>query len=153
MPYRLSHRGVVIELNLKLGATHISLARFLVAPNYVWVPLYMSQSPCVCANSHILSKRKFQKNHGELNPRCLHELPLHYHLSHTGLSIRVIILPKRCSKLASKREKITQKWPKRAKGCALSKPRQYFNGEPRKKELIFLQKNFCWPGIEPGTFA
>ena len=42
--------------------------------------------------------------------------------------------------MASKCEKITQKWPKRAKGCALSKPRQYFNGGPRKKELIFLTK-------------
>ena len=42
--------------------------------------------------------------------------------------------------MALKCEKITQKWPKRAKGCALSKPRQYFNGEPRKKELIFLQQ-------------
>ena len=111
----------------------------------------MSQSPCVCANSHLLSKRKFQKNHGELNPRCLHELPLHYHLSHTGLSIRVIILPKRCSKLASKREKITQKWPKRAKGCALSKPRQYFSWGARKKTTHFFTKKLIWRRLEPGT--
>ena len=98
-----------------------------------------------------MSKRKFQKNHGELNPRCLHELPLHYHLSHTGLSIRVIILPKRCSKLASKREKITQKWPKRAKGCALSKPRQYFSWGARKKTLTFLPTKLSWRRFEPGT--
>ena len=44
--------------------------------------------------------------------------------------------------MASKCEKITQKWPKRAKGCALSKPRQYFNGEPRKKNSFFEQKNY-----------
>ena len=42
---------------------------------------------CVCVNSHLLSKRKFQKNHRELNPRYLHKLPLHYHLSYSGLSI------------------------------------------------------------------
>ena len=48
--------------------------------------------------------------------------------------------------MASKCEKITQKWPKRAKGCALSKPRQYFNGGPRKKELIFLTKIFMLTG-------
>merc|ERR1712030_207425 len=93
-----------------------------------------------------LSKRKFLKNNGELNPRCLHELALQYHLCYSGPSICFIILLKRCSKLASKCEKITQKWPKRAKGCALSKPRQYFNGGPRKKELIFLQKKILLTG-------
>ena len=104
---------------------------------------------CVCANSHVLSKRKFQKNHGELNPRCLHELPIHYHLSHSVLSIWVIILPKRCSKVASKCEKITQKWQKRAKGCALSKPRQYFSWGARKKNTHFFTKKLRWQRIEP----
>jgi len=98
LPNQLSHRGVVIELNLKLGATHISLARFLVAPIYDWVPL-------------------FQKNNVELNPRCLHKLALQCHLCYSEPSIWFIILLNRCSKLASKCEKITQKWPERAKGC------------------------------------
>merc|ERR1712105_584987 len=54
-----SHRGVVIELNSILGATHISLARFLVAPNIVWEPLYISQSPCVCLCGHLV--QNFEK--------------------------------------------------------------------------------------------
>ena len=44
--------------------------------------------------------------------------------------------------MASKCEKITQKWPKRAKGCALLKPRQYFNGRLRKKTHFFTKKIF-----------
>ena len=50
---------------------------------------------CVCARHCV---QKFGKIHGELNSRCLHERPIHYQMSHTGLSIWVIILPNKCSK-------------------------------------------------------
>ncbi len=97
LPYRLSHRGIVIELNLKLGATHISVARFLVAPNSVWKPLSISRCVCVCVCArHCV--QKFGKIHGELNSRCLNQRPIHYQMSHSGLSIWVIILPNKCSK-------------------------------------------------------
>ena len=70
LPYRLSHRGVVIDLNLKLGATLISLARFLVAPNYVWVPLYISQSPCVCVcEQSLIVKKKISKKSRGIEPQ------------------------------------------------------------------------------------
>ena len=61
-PYQLSHRGLVIELNLKYGSTHISLARFLVDPNSVWVHSPF-QDVCllVFCVRHLLAKRKFQK--------------------------------------------------------------------------------------------
>ena len=85
---------------------------FLVAPIYDWVPLYISQSLCVFLSvPSLLSKRKFQKKYGELNPRCLHELARPYHLSYSGLSIWIIILPNKCSKMALKSKKITQKLP------------------------------------------
>ena len=51
--------------------------------------------------------------------------------------------------MASKCEKITQKWQKRAKGCALSKPRQYFSWGARKKNTHFFTKKFIWRMIEP----
>ena len=50
---------------------------------------------CVCARHSV---QKFGKIHGELNSRCLHERPIHYQMSHTRLSIWVIILPNKCSK-------------------------------------------------------
>merc|ERR1712015_237508 len=62
LPNQLSHRGVVIELNLKLGATHISLARFLVAPIYDWVPLPISQSLCVFLSRYRYCQKKIQKS-------------------------------------------------------------------------------------------
>merc|ERR1712074_410000 len=62
LPNQLSHRGVVMELNSILGATRISLARFLVAPNIVWEPLYISQSPCVCLCGHLVQNfEKYRK--------------------------------------------------------------------------------------------
>ena len=48
------------------------------------------------------------------------------------------MLPIRCSRMALKYSKITLKWPKRPKGCALSKPRQYFCWEARKKTAHFF---------------
>ena len=88
LQYQLSHRGIVIEL--KHGPTHILLARFLVGPKLCFGPT-LHVKMCVCllvfCGRHLLLKRKFQKNHGELNLRCLHELPIHYQVSYPGLSI------------------------------------------------------------------
>ena len=53
--------------------------------------------------------------------------------------------------MASKCEKITQKWQKRAKGCALSKPRQYFSWGARKKNTHFFTKKLSWRRFEPRT--
>ena len=89
-PYQLSHRGLLIELNLKYGSTHISLARFLVDPNSVWVHSPF-QDVCllVFCVRHLLAKRKFQKKYvdRESNPGPLRENPLHCHLGHLVLSI------------------------------------------------------------------
>ena len=69
LPNQLSHRGVVIELNLKLGATHISLARFLVAPIYDWVPLPISQSLCVFLCVTVIVKKKISKKSRGIEPQ------------------------------------------------------------------------------------
>ena len=50
LPYHLSHDGVVNKVKLIHGATHISFAKFLVAPNSVWKPLSISQCVCVCTS-------------------------------------------------------------------------------------------------------
>ena len=60
-----------------------------MATNYVWVhSLFKNVSVCLCT-----SLCDFFLNLRELNSRCLNENPIHYHLSHSGLSIWVIILP------------------------------------------------------------
>ena len=100
---------------------------------------------CVCLLvfhvSHLLSKRKFRKNYRELNPRCLHELPIHYHLSHSVLSIRGIILPQR---------KNDTEMDKTGKGICPFETQHYFHWRPHKKELIFYKKNFVGRESNPG---
>ena len=59
LPYNLSHKGLVYKIKFIQGATHISFAKFLVAPNIVWEPLYISQSPCVCLCGHLV--QNFEK--------------------------------------------------------------------------------------------
>ena len=55
-------------------------------PKLYLVPLSFSKSVCVCLSVYV-TLCKILKNLGELNSRCLHEFPIHYHLSHSGLSI------------------------------------------------------------------
>merc|ERR1712030_310629 len=61
LPYQLSHRGIVNKIKFINGATHISFAKFLVAPNIVWEPLYISQSPCVRLCGHFVCVQNFEK--------------------------------------------------------------------------------------------
>merc|ERR1712105_372292 len=74
LPYKLSHKGVVYKIKFIQGATHISFAKFLVAPNIVWEPLYISQSLCVCLSVRYVTLCKILKNMWELNSRCLNKI-------------------------------------------------------------------------------
>merc|ERR1712030_77167 len=70
LPYQLSHTGIVNKIKFIHGATHISFAKFLVAPNIVWEPLYISQSLCVFPVTFC----KIWKNTWELNSRCRNKI-------------------------------------------------------------------------------
>merc|ERR1712074_371283 len=73
LPNQLSHRGLVIELNSILGATHISLAIFLVAPKHsLGATLHITISVCISVRSVTLCK--ILKNMWELNSKCLNKI-------------------------------------------------------------------------------
>ena len=49
LPYQLSHRGVVNKIKFIHGATHISFAKFLVAPKHsLGATLHITISVCLC---------------------------------------------------------------------------------------------------------
>merc|ERR1712055_1015790 len=73
LPYQLSHRGIVNKINFIHGATHISFAKFLVAPKHsLGATLHITISVCISVRSVTLCN--ILKNMWELNSRCLNKI-------------------------------------------------------------------------------
>merc|ERR1712055_798880 len=71
--YQLSHRGLVNKINFIHGATHISFAKFLVAPKHsLGATLHITIS--VCLSVRYVTLCKILKKMWELNSRCLNKI-------------------------------------------------------------------------------